>query len=172
VAKASDENTPTAESEKPAAGPTTHYLDVRLVGESKLTARSLQAEGPLDKASLRAKIEQHADKIKDANEVLAYLDEVQAPQSCEPAPAATQPKPTEPIRSVATPAWIRAELIELLKTKAIPEDIRIGDLSELLSKRMHAAAETNKWLHPVGWEHIKNNLSDWELWPLKTIKIP
>src|SRR5262249_24218113 len=102
----------------------------------------------------------------------AYLDEVQAPQ-CEAVPTATQPQPPteQPIGPVNPKAWLRDELVERLKKKAIPLDISKIKLCKTLSERMHAAAETNKFLSPVGWKYIYNHASEWGLWPLENVKI-
>ena len=131
-------------------------------------AKPLRVEGPLNKASLHAKIDQHTDRIKDANEVLAYLNEAQAPQSCDPAPALASAPISAPVLtlalvlphttgSIVPKQWIQKEIVDLLEAKVpFPEGISKDDFSELISDRMHTAAETMQFLHPVGPKYISN----------------
>jgi hypothetical protein len=151
---------PAPEPEKPAPERPPIFATARLDVEFGVAAaKPLQAEGPLDKASLRAKIEQHADKIKDANEVLAYLDQAQAPQSCEPTPAPTPSPATQPS---TTEAWVIAHLKQMMEQNEIPKSgVRIGQLSDSLEVAMKTAKETNKWLKPVSAGHIQNHLREW-----------
>jgi hypothetical protein len=72
---------------------------------------------------------------------------------------------------VTSKEWIVAEAVQLKKDNKISKDIRRTDFAKLLVDRMDTAAETDKSIRPVGWRYIKNHLSEWGLWPIKSIKI-
>jgi hypothetical protein len=75
---------------------------------------------------------------------------------------------TEP---VTTKAWATAEVIKMKRNKEVPDDIGRNALAKELERRNHTAAEKNKLLRRVGWEHLANELSPWGLWPLTVVKI-
>ena len=52
----------------------------------------------------------------------------------------------------------------------IPPDIRITDFARELENRMLKAAATDKSIRPIKWRSIKNELRDWGLWPIDSIK--
>jgi hypothetical protein len=74
-----------------------------------------------------------------------------------------------PIRQGSTQAWITAEAKRMKAAGEIPDDIRITDFANMLHKRMSHAARTDKSLRVVRWQHIKNSLRGWGLWPISKI---
>jgi hypothetical protein len=114
---------------------------------------------------------------------------VAAPQTAperQPEPGAdSDPPRTEPGRSPADPpkddsskrkvpkTWVVDEAIRLKKANEIPSDARRRPtaFAKLLAKRMKDAPEADKPTRLVGWQHIKNQLPKWGLWPVESIKI-
>jgi hypothetical protein len=79
---------------------------------------------------------------------------------------------SDPPKRVSAQEWVTAEAIRMIKAgEKIPPDARkhSSHFAKLLADRMKKAAETNKLIHPVKWEHIKNMLPKWKLWPIESI---
>ena len=73
-------------------------------------------------------------------------------------------------RPMGTAEWIANEAKRLKAANKIPD--HITDFAKLLETQMAEAAVANKslQLRPVGWQHIKNELPGWGLWPSSLIK--
>jgi hypothetical protein len=71
---------------------------------------------------------------------------------------------------VSAKTWITGEATRMMVVGEIREGIRITDFAKELKERMDKAAKVDRSLHPVGWLYIKNQLPDWGLWPIKSIK--
>jgi hypothetical protein len=78
-----------------------------------------------------------------------------------------EPNAQNEVSSGATKTWIAAEF-KRMKPDEIP--LRISDFARELAKRMRKAAKTDSSVHPVTWQHIKNQLPGWGLWPISSIK--
>ena len=89
-----------------------------------------------------------------------------------PLAAAADPPNAGPIGPVDAQGWITTYLKQMIERNEIPERVRIGKLAELLSKRMHEAAETNKWLKAAGAHYIRSHLREWVATAKLDIKIP
>jgi hypothetical protein len=78
---------------------------------------------------------------------------------------------SDPPKRMSTQEWVTAEAIQLKKDNKIPANARqhISHFAKLLANRMDKAAETNKLIRPRKWEHIKNMLPKWKLWPIESI---
>jgi hypothetical protein len=123
----------------------------------------------------------------DADEVRALLpsnsDDLTCPPQTTPEPTA-QPEaieketsqPTTPETKpkdetkISTKTWITAEARGMKADGLIPAGILITDFAKMLAGRMEKAARSNPRIHPVRWSHIKNELPQWDLWPINKIK--
>jgi hypothetical protein len=77
-----------------------------------------------------------------------------------------------PPKRESTQEWVTNEAIRLKTANEIPANAKrhISHFAKLLAKRMDTAAKTDKSIHPRKWEHIKNMLPKWGLWPVESIK--
>ena len=66
--------------------------------------------------------------------------------------------------------WITVDIKNMKAEGELPEGIRITTLAKALEKRMAAAVKAGHISHTVTWQHIKNELPSWGLWPLSKIK--
>ena len=73
---------------------------------------------------------------------------------------------------VTTKEWAKTEVIKMRRNKEIPDDIGRNVLADLLERRNHTAVDKNKLLRRVGAGHLRNELSNWGLWPVTRVKIP
>ncbi|MBR0742104.1 hypothetical protein JQ581_34725 [Bradyrhizobium liaoningense] len=67
-------------------------------------------------------------------------------------------------------AWITGEATRMKVANEIPENIKITHFAQELERRMRKTALSDKSLRPIGWRSIKNELRNWGLWPITTIK--
>ena len=78
-------------------------------------------------------------------------------------------------KRVSAKTWVTDEAKRLKKDNKIPADAkrRPTEFAKLLERQLRAAADADKTksIRLVGWQHIKNMLSDWGLWPVESIKI-
>jgi hypothetical protein len=82
-----------------------------------------------------------------------------------------EPKNENATERNGTPKWITAETQRMMAAGEIDDSIRITTLAKKLADRMQAAANNDdKSVKPVGWQHIKNMLPLWGLWPIESIK--
>jgi hypothetical protein len=93
-----------------------------------------------------------------------------------PTPAASPPavQKSSPVDSPSksqtpTVRWVTGEARRLKAAGKIDESIQITDFAKLLEENMEKAAKTDKTLKPVKWQHIKNSLPAWGLWPVTSI---
>ncbi len=73
-------------------------------------------------------------------------------------------------KKTPTSSWVSAEARRMKDAGEISEPIRITDFARLLRARMRDAAKTNASVRLVTWQHIKNELPGWGLWPISLIK--
>ena len=71
-------------------------------------------------------------------------------------------------KAQGTAAWIGAEVARMKVAGELREDLRITDFAKLLEKRLRTAAKADQSLRAVRWQHIKNSLPDWGLWPVSS----
>lgn len=69
-----------------------------------------------------------------------------------------------------TATWIIATVRRKKAAGEIPDGIRKTSFSRLIEDWMRKAVRAGDSVRPVGWQHIKNNLPAWGLWPLSSIK--
>jgi hypothetical protein len=73
--------------------------------------------------------------------------------------------------AVDTVSWVTAEAKRMKAAGEVNEGISITNFAQRLEKQMRKAAKTDNSIRPVGWQHIRNKLSTWGLWPIESIKI-
>ena len=66
--------------------------------------------------------------------------------------------------------WISAEAKRMKDSKEIPPDIRISEFARKLASRMKKAAHSDRSLRPIKSKSIENQLRNWGLWPIASIK--
>ena len=69
-----------------------------------------------------------------------------------------------------TASWIIATVRRKKAAGEIPAGIKKTDFSRLIDQWMRKAVRAGDSVRPVRWQHIKNNLPAWGLWPIELIK--
>jgi hypothetical protein len=77
-----------------------------------------------------------------------------------------------PIRHLTAVEWIAHEAQMLSRLGKIPAGINKTDFSKLLATNMRNAVGNDPSISfsAVGWEYIRNHLSEWGLWPISKIE--
>jgi hypothetical protein len=81
-----------------------------------------------------------------------------------------EPQPKAKSTQTASVDWVAAEAKRMKAAGEINEGTSITNFAKLLADRMDKARDTDKSISPVGWQHIKNMLRPWGLWPIETIE--
>jgi len=94
------------------------------------------------------------------------------PWLCEtqglPAPEAQE----TPVRRITAKNWITVEAQRLKRLDKIPAGISKTDFAKMLAGNLKAAAvgDPSISVHSGSWKYIRNNLSDWGVWPIRVIE--
>jgi hypothetical protein len=82
-----------------------------------------------------------------------------------------EPKSESATERNGTSKWITAEAQRMKAAGEIGDNIKITTLAKKLAGRMQAASNSgDKSVKPVSWQHIKNMLPRWGLWPIGSTK--
>jgi hypothetical protein len=65
--------------------------------------------------------------------------------------------------------WIVEEARRLKRAGEISDGIRKSDFAKLIEKRMKEAVRAGTLKKSVGWQHIRNSIRAWDLWPVSRI---
>ena len=79
-------------------------------------------------------------------------------------------EPGEPEEPATAKVWIVEEARQMKRDGKIPKGINKTDFAQLIEERMIKAVRAGTVKKAVGWPYIKNQLSDWGLWPISSIK--
>jgi hypothetical protein len=78
---------------------------------------------------------------------------------------------SDPTKPLSTPAWMIAEARRLKATGKISEGTRKTEFAKLLAQKMGKAVKNGEVKKSLAYRSIRNELCNWGLWPISSIKI-
>jgi hypothetical protein len=138
--------------------------------EMRAQRQSEEAYRNSPQARQARELREAVEKMRAAGMLMPEFSEPEAPTS------SASPAQPQTLPGTSTKAAISKIAADLKRDGKIPADISITGFAHMLEDEVRKAIRAAKAvkrvpsIKPVKWQHIRNNLRAWGLWPISNIK--